>query len=220
MELILIACPGKKRSGGSSTYRQSIALNEALSPRLSQRLNDARHDLARILRQPPNRHMACPLGEDLGDDHNTSEVSFLEAYDRYDGVVYRAEEIKQRYTNQRSVRLTIISALYGLLDADDMIRHYNLQMACTLQPCAGLDRRTTVHNWWKQKGLRKILDAYVQAIAPTAVHDLVGNNYIKALEPWPTAAMAPIRRAYDYSHPPRLADVRRGEQVARLLSEP
>jgi hypothetical protein len=119
MDLIPIACAGKKRRGGRSIYRESVALKESLPPGLYQRLLNARKEQARIFRQPPNTRIACLFGEDLGDDRNAAGVTYLAAYDRYDGVVYRKGENRQGYPAQRSMRLAIISALYGLLDADD-----------------------------------------------------------------------------------------------------
>jgi cytoplasmic iron level regulating protein YaaA (DUF328/UPF0246 family) len=172
MELVLITCCKTKAPGGRSEYQPSDAIQESLSTKSYNNLLKARRDLAELLGEAP--------GPDLGSNESTSGLSFLPAYQRYIGKVYRAGQVEELYPESR-VRLTIISALYGLVDAGDLIRDYNLRM----------DWKTdtkTVAAFWKERGLGKILCEYINHVQPGEVHDLLTNLYRKAIKPWPVCA--------------------------------
>src|SRR4051794_21103705 len=121
MDLILTACCKRKDPASDrSAYHPSQALTEGLSPDTFERLMKARRELATLLSYSP--------GPDLGFDESPQPLGFLPAFRRYRGIVYTTADVRARYPRRLPTRLVVISALYGLLDADDLIRNYDLAM--------------------------------------------------------------------------------------------
>jgi hypothetical protein len=205
MELILIACSKGKLAGGERGYQHSKRLRDAFGEATYNRLIELRHELVSRCEKP------LPRGPDLGFNGNESTAVYMPAYLRYTGKVYRVGRVKERYPGNKNVRLVIISAMYGLLDAGDLIQNYDLKMD---------DKVSNIHKntWWKRQGLGNILEKYILACRPVTIHDLLPNNYRAALEPWPPNSIRNIVKQYNF--PPGLpweVNGKRGEILAQLL---
>jgi hypothetical protein len=152
-----------------------------------------------------------PIGPDVGIPGIQAPVEYLPAYQRYTGIVYERGRVQDLYSGQSLIRLVIISALYGLLDGDDLIQKYDLTMDDKISgQCA--------NTWWKCHSLGKIVEEYIQFYNPGSVHDLLPLKYRKALSPWPPPSLYDLVIPYSYpSEGMREALNRRGEDVERLL---
>ena len=170
MNQILIPCCQSKRTGGTSQYQPSDALRRGLKADTYKYLMNCRKDLANILGLRP--------GHDLGFDEHTPGLQFMPAVRRYRGNLYKAASLDTIAVNPNSYRVAIISALYGLIDSNDLIREYELAMDGRL-PNGG-----RVYRWWKDRNLRDIVEEYIRQAHPTVVHDMLSINYHKAFNPW------------------------------------
>ena len=169
MELILIACSAKKRDGGSPKYSPS-QLGGYLSKAAFQRLLSLRLELAQIKHQP--------AGPDLGGSISATKLQYMPAYLRYSGIIYQCSNFAELFARVRNKKVLIISALYGILDAQDTIQKYDLKMDETLP------NGTRLYTWWKQHSLGEILTDYFRKLKPERIHDLLPESYRKALFPW------------------------------------
>jgi hypothetical protein len=203
MQLILITCCNLKQTGGQPLSAPETKLKGMVSDTTLAGLLKSRRELARLTNHPP--------GPDLGDPTASSPL-LLPAYQRYDGVMYQAAAVRNLYPKARShCRLLIVSALYGIVDGNDPIRDYNLMMQ------SSLPGRQRVLSFWKQHGLGKLLQEYVDALKPAVVHDLLTANYRMALEPWLTKL--PNRRPYNFPGLGMGALHARGHILRNLLAE-
>ncbi len=105
----------------------------------------------------------------------------------------------------------IISALYGLLDAEDPIRNYELSMDDSRD---GVGR---LYTWWKRRRMGQIVSANIQYIMSRIVHDLLPGNYRKALAPWPPDLPGICIRQTTYPGQGSGSIYRRGDDLQRLL---
>lgn len=167
--LVLIPCCAKKRSGGAPNFDQPSRLKDGLSDASYRRLLSARRKLAATLNYPP--------GPDLGFDHQHPHNQFLPAYKRYIGLIYSESHLEELYPRS-NLKILIVSALYGLVDADDPIRNYNLTMDDKING-------SKVLRFWQELHLGEILCEYVHNTAPASVYDLLTENYRKAVPSWP-----------------------------------
>ena len=133
-ELIVIACSKSKRKGGAGEYSPS-PLADLLSEDRFRQLMKARKNISEILNLSP--------GPDLGTSAADEKILFLPAYQRYSGIVYKENDFDQVYPGIASRKVIIISALYGVLDASEFIRNYELKMDHKLP----IGVRVTT--WWK-----------------------------------------------------------------------
>jgi cytoplasmic iron level regulating protein YaaA (DUF328/UPF0246 family) len=101
----------------------------------------------------------------------------MPAFRRYDGNLYRRAMLAEDDVTAPTTRVLIVSAFYGLLDARDWIRHYNLAMSETLPG------RMRVHRFWREHGLPEILAEAVRSLGATEVHDLLSGAYRRAAAP-------------------------------------
>ena len=170
MELILIACSAKKRDGGSPKYSPS-RLEAYLSKATLQRLLTLRSELAQTKHQQ--------AGPDLGGSIHAAELQYMPAYLRYSGIIYQRSHFAELFPRARDKKVLIISALYGVLDAQDSIQKYNLRMDETLP------NGKRLYTWWKQNLLGEVLTEYIRKLKPKRIHDLLPESYRKALSPWP-----------------------------------
>lgn len=205
MDVVLIACSKGKQRGGTTEYSGSAL--ESVMPSLSfAQLLSARSELRGLLDLAPGPDLGCPNG--------VEPVQYLPAYQRYDGTVYRRGGVSTLYPRASHTKLLIVSALYGLLDADDPIRCYELHMK------GMLPGGRTVHTWWKHRDLGTIMEECLLALKPERVHDLLPTTYRPSLEPWPPAS---LREAgigytpYDYTREGMGSDSSRGTDLERLL---
>ncbi len=207
MEIVLIACCDRKAAGGSTDYPGS-EIEKSLDHSTFQQLLSLRRELCRIIRDDE-----IP-GPDLGGVA-TMPIKYFPAYERYDGIVYRSGCIGELIASAKDIRIFIVSALYGLLDANDPIRYYNHAMSDTIP---GIGRLKT---WWKRKNLGGIVEKALLQHNPNKIHDLLTQDYREALKPWPGAGF--IQKGvtfiqYDFPGIGLGGLYRRGEIVEKLLT--
>ncbi len=206
MELILLACCKGKQPGGTISYGGS-ALDSLLSVESHERLLQARRELASLKGLPP--------GSDLGGPETSESVRYLPAYLRYTGRVYTGGRVQDLYPRAQGKRILIVSALYGLIDADDPIRYYDLYMDQSITTGRKLKA------WWKHHDLGRIVEECILALKPERVHDLLSQHYRDALAPWPPRKLEEVGIAYpkySYSKQGSGSQSRRAEQIKALLS--
>jgi cytoplasmic iron level regulating protein YaaA (DUF328/UPF0246 family) len=101
--------------------------------------------------------------------------------------------------------------LYGLLDADDLIRLYDLRMDSKVG-------NYRVSTFWQKHRLGEIICEYINCLQPEKVHDLLIDGYRKALKPWPRCLQEMIEvKPYKYPGQGIGAMYRRGEDLEKLL---
>lgn len=202
MQIAIIACCKTKRPGGSTEYEPS-PLADYLNASHFRHLMYARRDLAKILNLPP--------GPDLGSGNEESNIEFLPSFARYNGIVYQQSDFLNVYTSLKSTQVIIISALYGILDARELIRNYELNMNTTLAI------RRKVKTWWKARGLGEILKEITCHDTYKTVHDLLPKSYREALKPWPPDCKNGNLIQYDYPGQGSGSIWRRSEEFQRIL---
>lgn len=170
MDLILIACCSKKTAGGSTEYQIS-KLGEYVSSQALNKLLASRMALAEIKK--------LFSGPDFGMSTNQTKILYKSAYSRYSGIVYKRSNFVTLFPRVNNKKVLIVSALYGILDANDSTRDYQAKMDETLP------QQTRLSTWWKNQHLGAILEEYILNLRPGCVYDLLSNVYRSALAPWP-----------------------------------
>jgi cytoplasmic iron level regulating protein YaaA (DUF328/UPF0246 family) len=149
-----------------------------------------------------------PGGIDLGSMSPQSEP-LMPAISRYAGDVYvrKQSRIAELLARSEGAGIIIVSALYGLLNAVEPIRDYDLAMTDRMEASAN-----SVHAWWRKRGLGHLLMELVQSFAlpQSNVHNLLSGDYQKACPEF-CHHFAP--RTYR----PLAANFDRHEDVKRLL---
>jgi len=173
MKLILVSCSAKKAPGGQPLHPPS-RLKNSLSPAAYKQLLSARKELKAILQEASDHT--------LGIDQ-AGENKYQPAYQRYQGFIYLFSDFYHLFPKFDG-RVLILSAMYGLLDAGDYLRNYNLRMADSLP--SGL----RVDTFWKQHGLRDIVVECIARAGADEVHDLLPEKYRSMLGPWPDPKIA------------------------------
>jgi cytoplasmic iron level regulating protein YaaA (DUF328/UPF0246 family) len=182
MKAIIIPCSGQKIRGGSSIY---------IKPRLIDLLGEAEFGRLLALRDKLSVQIGLPPGPDTNIRNMENDIRFLPAYKRYNGKMYQRAEFCEFFPEFRG-RVFIISALYGLLDANDHIRFYDLAMDDWISP------NERVWQWWAGNGLRRYLDIALKNAAASEVYDLLSNKYRNAIGLLQTSDRY---RAYLFSYP-------------------
>ena len=202
MELILIACCKTKRKGGVKEYSTS-PLADFLSEESLQTLLNSRKVIA-------NR-LGLPEGPDLGSELQDPLLEYLPAYQRYNGIIYRENDLNSVIPKMSTKRVIIISALYGVLDAKELIRDYELKMD------SNLPGHVRVMTWWKHHGLGEIVSEIVCHKEFDQVHELLPLPYRSALDPWPPACRERNIIQYDYPGQGSGSIWRRAEELEKIL---
>jgi len=202
MELIIIACCKTKRMSGNKQFSTSPLAN-CLSEETFYELMTSRKKLSAILNLPP--------GPDLGLVGQENSIEFLPAYQRYNGIIYQENNFGSVYPKLIAQNVIIISALYGVLDASELIRNYELKMDHTLP--IGVKVKT----WWKSRGLGSIVRELVCNDAFQIVHDLLPKAYRDALRPWPPQCNNGNLSQYDYPGQGSGSIWRRADDLNNLL---
>ena len=165
MRAILIPCSGRKVEGGASSAVSHI--RTSVSSESWSTLCRARGSLAQQLGLEP--------GPDLGNSA-TPSPQLLPAWRRYDGNLYRKAMLTERDMHRPAFRFFVVSALFGVIDARDPIRSYNVAMTDRLP-----DGRT-VHRFWRANGLASIIADLLLHTDPTEVHDFLSGSYRKGVK--------------------------------------
>jgi|GEM_PF-3864267 len=200
--LALISCSKKKLSGGDLEYHPSMKLQENLSPATYRKLMSLRRELALAFRYEP--------GLDLGFQEHTNNVRYMSAYLRYAGILYKEGSVTELYPQKRRFHLLIVSALYGIVDASDLIRDYDLHMKCKL-PWG-----RQIKTWWKNNKLGNIVEEYISSVNPSKTDDLLFGDYRHALKPWPPTSLE--NQVLRPGTPePRFAEIYRQGRILKAL---
>jgi len=201
MRIVLIPCSGQKARGGYHDFNSPV-LARLLGAPTFKSLLETRDELARELCLRP--------GPDIRNECETVDIEFLPAFMRYKGKMYQKAEFSCQFTTFRG-RVFIISALYGILEASDFIRDYNLEMGDTL-PCG-----EKVWKRWKRRDLRNYLNVVLLNSDATEVHDLLTQNYRKALGDLETTEKYKVIR-YEYPGLGIGSLYRRGDDLEKILT--
>ncbi len=200
MRLILLSSSGKKAPGGVTTHPRS-RLAESLSPAAYKHLKSARQELKAVLQDVPDHA--------LGID-KAGEKKYQPAYQRNQGFVFLFSDF-YHLVPKFAGRVLIISAMYGLLDAGDYLRNYNLHWLDILPDGVRVD------TFWKRHGLRDILVECITRIAADEVHDLLPEKHRITLAPWPDAQIANYH-LYTFPAPGQGTGYERASLLKSLLS--
>lgn len=203
MQLALVSCCKTKRAGGIPSYQPHPPISTILSTDSYSRLLHARRHLAAML--------GIEAGPDLGFDTDATGIRYLPAFERYRGIVYSKANVAEMYPRAKSIKLAIVSALYGLIDADDPIRDYDLRMSDMLP--SGM----RVNTWWRHMGLGQVLADYAIALEPDGIHDLLSGDYRQAVRSWQSKQVVGLTTRYEYPGLGTGSNWRRGDDLLRLL---
>lgn len=135
----------------------------------------------------------------------------LPAYRRFDGNMYRHIPMEAWEGRDPGVEVLIVSGLRGLVGSRDPIPAYKHSMAEPTPPFGKLNR------WWHGKGLPGILAAYVRAVRPRTVVDLLSLEYRDAVTGYESDLEGVARVPIDFPGLGRASQPRRGERVAEIL---
>ena len=201
MKVVLIPCSGRKIEAGETTYEEP-KLKLILGDEAYEDLLRARNNLSGLL--------GLRTGPDISGDVSESGLQFMPAYRRYHGIMYQEAEFVSLFPNFIG-KIFIISALYGLLEANDFIRNYNLKMNDKLES------GEKVWKWWLKKGLGHYLNITLSNSMATEVHNLLTQDYRKAIGSWQEKDRY---KNFEYNYPGLGTGslYRRGEDLKRILS--
>jgi hypothetical protein len=205
MEFILITCSKGKLTGGKHVYQHSKRLADGLGNSTFNRLLELRRELVSLCEKP------LPKGLELGFSGYEATAEYMPAYQRYVGRIYQFARVGKLYPQAKHIRLAIISAMYGLLDADDLIQNYDLRMDEKLS-------NIYIYTWWRRYKLGDCLEKYIQACNPEIIHDLLPREYREALQPWPPENLQGRVKQYNFPGPAAGAMQRRAEVLHQLLT--
>jgi len=185
--LLLTSCSNSKLPGGEQQYDRSRSLASYLPSRAANELLDKRSRALRQLRNSSAERDGVVLGklpvnERLreGPDFGGVELgSYLPAVARYDGRFWKelgSAEDRLGLVEEMPHRLLVISALYGLLAADEPIQNYNLNLH---------DDRRIARIWQGKSGLTRLLCDFIAGAGVQLVVDLTGDPEYRQLIEWP-----------------------------------
>ena len=193
--LVLIPESTRKAKGGGPPGASAPSLDGALPREVRKRLEVLRDQV----------RGAAP-------DAVPEPTAFLPAYQRFRGNMYRAigEEAWRRRVP--GVEVVIVSGLYGLAASRDPVVRYDVSMA---EP---VDRLGKLNRWWRDHGLPSILHAYLEAVHPPQVIDLLSLEYREAVDGYANQLRGTAVRTIDFRGLGRGSQPRRGKKVAELLT--
>ena len=203
MELVLIPCSQKKRDGGASIILPFGFVKNYLSTSSYLRYIELLRKISKYFNERP--------GSDFGFHQNESGIQLLPADERYSGNIYKKGEVITLYPKTEGVKILIVSALYGLVDADEPIRKYNISMSCKIGS-------KKVKTWWKNNNLGSIVGEVIKNHNPNLTHDLLSGDYRNALNPWPPNWLKENYCSYDYSGNGMGSNWKRGDDLREILS--
>jgi hypothetical protein len=134
----------------------------------------------------------------------------LPAYRRFDGNMYRAIDPEAWERRAPNVEVLIASGLFGLVASRDTVPAYKHSMAERMPPFGKLNR------WWHDRGLPGVLNAYLTALRPRTVVDLLSLEYRESVAGYAEGSGIDIR-TIDFPGMGRGSQPVRGERVAEIL---
>jgi len=192
--IVLIPESTRKHSGGSAEPPREDVIATALPAAFHRKLEDLR---AEVLQKSPS--VSVEPGR------------FLPAFERFDGNMYRY--IPREAWEHRSpvVEVVIASGLRGLIGSRDRIPAYHLSMAEPVPPFGKLNR------WWHTAGLPEILAAFLNAMGPKTVVDLLSLEYRESVAGYQDGLSGIPVRTIDFPGMGRASQPARGERIAEIL---
>jgi cytoplasmic iron level regulating protein YaaA (DUF328/UPF0246 family) len=192
--VVLIPESTRKRPGGSSNATAEDAIAAALPASTRGKLEHLREEVQKKV----------PSGSvDAG--------RFLPAYQRFDGNMYRSIPGEAWERRAPTVEVVIASALRGLVASRDSIPAYHLSMAESTPPFGKMNR------WWHAAGLPDILAAYLMAIRPNTVVDLLSLEYRESVAGYQNRLQGIPVKPIDFPGMGRASQPARGDKVAEIL---
>ena len=166
--LILSPCCHKKKRGGTFAYSEESCIVQNLSCESAMKLLELRKMVGTAF---DDKH-----GPDLAFGITEPQIEYLEACRRYAGHLYSeiSAESWKKISHTPELKLVIVSALYGLVNFNELIRYYNRTMKDHI-----LHGRL-LKTWWKQQGLSSIILDYVVQNKVKKVHDFLSTDYSQA----------------------------------------
>ena len=191
--IVLIPESTRKRRGGTA-LAPADAITHALPGGPREKLEGLRDEIAaKSLRGAPD------------------DAVLLPAYRRFDGNMYRYIPDDAWENRAPNVEVVIASGFRGLAASRDPLPAYAHSMAEPMPPFGKLNR------WWHDHGLPGILAAYVRAVRPKTVVDLLSLEYRESVTGY-TADLGGIPvKTVDFPGMGRASQPRRGENVAEIL---
>jgi len=192
--VILIPESTRKRRGGSPSIAPADGVVEALPAAARTKLSGLRDEVA--AKSP---------------DGSIDSRGLMLAYERFDGNMYR--EIPRDAWEVRSPRVEVLiaSGLRGLVASRDTIPRYEHSMAEPMAPFGKLNR------WWRDHGLPSILAAFLTAVRPRAVVDLLSLEYRESVDGYADGLTGIDVQAVNFPGMGRASQPLRGERVAEIL---
>lgn len=194
--VVLIPESTRKARGGSADAPAADAVADALPLSVRGELQALREE---VVAKSPKGSM------DRG--------GLLPAYQRFQGNMYRhiPEDAWER--RAPNVEVVIASGLRGLVASRDSIPTYAHSMAEPMRLFGKLNR------WWHDHGLPDILAAYLEAVRPGKVVDLLSLEYRDAVTGYAARLSGIEVKTIDFPGMGRASQPRRGERVAEILRD-
>ena len=187
--VVLIPESTRKDRGGNPKLAAVDSVSDALAPAARKELTALRHEVAT---------KAFPGAK-------------LPAYLRFQGNMYRHIPRDAWEKRAPGVEVVIVSGLYGLLASRDTTVYYEHSMAEPMPPFGKLNR------WWHDHGLPRVLAAYLKAVKPKTVVDLLSLEYRGAVAGYAEGLAGVAVKTIDFPGMGRASQPRRGEKVADIL---
>lgn len=137
--------------------------------------------------------------------------ALLPAYLRYQGNMYRHIPAEAWEARAAGVEVVILSGLRGFVASRDPIPFYEHSMAEPMAPFGKFNR------WWHDHGLPEILAAYLCAVRPVTVVDLLSLEYRDAVAGFADGLGGIALKTIDFPGMGRGSQPLRGEKVAEIL---
>jgi Peroxide stress protein YaaA len=135
----------------------------------------------------------------------------LPAYRRFDGNMYRSIPAEAWDRRSPDVEVLVVSGLFGVLASRDSIPWYEHSMAEPFPELGKLNR------WWHDHGLPRILQAYLEQVAPKQVVDLLSLEYREAVAGFGTGLRGIPVKTIEFPGMGRASQPLRGEKIAEIL---
>jgi hypothetical protein len=143
--------------------------------------------------------------------NEAAKAGVMPAYLRYEGNMYRHIPREMWERRKPGVEVLIATGLYGLVASRDTVFAYPHSMAEPMPPFGKLNR------WWRDRGLPAILAAYLEAMKPKTVVDLLSLEYREAVEGYAEGLPKSAVKTIDFPGMGRASQPKRGEKVASIL---
>ncbi|HEX9341333.1 MAG TPA: peroxide stress protein YaaA [Thermoplasmata archaeon] len=192
--VVLIPESTRKRKGGTS-MAEADAIADALPDASHKRLEDLRSEIR------------------AGSAASSVDAArgLLAAYRRYDGNMYRSIPDDAWEKRAANVEVVIASGFRGVVASRDPIPAYVHSMAEPMPPFGKLNR------WWHDRGLPDILAAYLRAVRPSTVVDLLSLEYRESVLGYAADLGGIEVQMIDFPGMGRASQPLRGERIAAIL---